>query len=150
MKISNQLISQLSKYVLGNDSLPYRTGSQLVELFNEYGGFDYLPSEGLPMMPNSRLRYARKSFVETKMKEMNDTDGLRQMLESIINQIKTSDDIKAINALLSKEGYSLESTIQNLFRIAHISNKTKKWYWMLWTMQRFLFVLRWHGLPMRR
>ena len=125
MKLSNHLISQLAKYVLGNDSLPYRTGSQLVELFNEYGGYDYLPSEGLPMMPNSHLKYARKSFVEAKMKEMIDTDGLRQMLEFVINQIKTSDDIKAINDLLSREGYSLEKEDDNYVITGGVIDNTK-------------------------
>lgn len=121
MKLSNHLISQLAKYVLGNDSLPYRTASQLLELFNEYGGYDYLPSEGLPMMPNSHLRYAR----ETKMKEMNETDGLRQMLESVINQIKNNNEIKAINALLSQEGYSLEKEKENYVITGGVIDNTK-------------------------
>lgn len=125
MKLSNRLISQLAKYVLGNDSFPYRTGSQLVELFNEYGGYDYLPSEGLPMIPNSHLKYARKSFVEAKMKEMNGTDGLRQMLEYVINQIETSGDIKNINTILSKEGFSVEKKEDDYVIIGGVIDNTK-------------------------
>lgn len=76
-------------------------------------------------MPNSHLKYARKSFVEAKMKEMIDTDGLRQMLEFVINQIKTSDDIKAINDLLSREGYSLEKEDDNYVITGGVIDNTK-------------------------
>jgi hypothetical protein len=52
MKLSNKTISKLVKYVIGDNYDPYRTGSQILELFNEYGNYDYLPSKGMPMMPN--------------------------------------------------------------------------------------------------
>lgn len=107
MKLSNHVISQLVQYVVGDNYAPYRTATQLISLFNEFGGCDILPSNGLPMMPNSHLKYSRKTFVEQKMAEMNDTDGLHQLLETVINQSESPNAIQAIGDLLSRDGYSL-------------------------------------------
>lgn len=107
MKLSNSAINQLVPFVVGDNHEPYRTGTQLLELFNEYGGYDYLPSNGLPFMPNSYLRYSRKVFAEQKMAEMNDTEGLKALLEHIIKVSESTTAQKSIGVILSKEGYSI-------------------------------------------
>lgn len=107
MKLSNKTISKLVKYVIGDNYDPYRTGSQILELFNEYGNYDYLPSKGMPMMPNNYLKYSRRSFAEQKMVEMNDTEGLRQLLEYVINQMESPISQKEIESILLSDGYSL-------------------------------------------
>lgn len=107
MKLSNNTINQLVKYVVGDDHAPYRTGVQLIELFNKYGGYDYLPSDGLPMMPNSYLKYSRKSFAEKKMAEMSGKDCLRQLLEDVINHVENANAIEDIAKLLSQDGYGI-------------------------------------------
>lgn len=107
MKLSNNSISKLVEFVVGDDFQPYRSGSQLIQLFNEYGGYDYLPSKGMPIMPNSSIKYSRKNFAEQKMAEMNDSFGLRQLIEFVINQSESASVPEKINTILSKEGYSV-------------------------------------------
>lgn len=108
MKLSNHSISQLVPFVVGDNHEPYRSASQLLMLFNEYGGFDYLPSKGFPIMPNSHLKYSRKTFAEQKMAEINDTDKLRRLLEYVINSSKNPSAINTIKQIISHDGYSIE------------------------------------------
>lgn len=107
MKLSNNSISKLVEYVVGDDYQPYRSGAQLIKLFNEYGGYDYLPSKGMPLMPNSTLKYSRKTFAEQKMAEMNDTLGLRKLIEYVINQSETPSVPDKISTILTADGYSV-------------------------------------------
>lgn len=107
MKLSNNTISKLVEYVIGDDHQPYRSGSQLISLFNEYGGFDYLPSKGMPTIPNSSLKYSRKFFAEQKMAEMNDTVGLRQLIEYVVNQSESPSVPEKIGDILSKDGFAV-------------------------------------------
>ena len=108
MKLSNTTISKLVEYVIGDNHQPYRTGPQIIGLFNEFGAFDYLPSNGMPMMPNSFLRYSRKIFAEQKMVEMNDTFGLRQLIEYVVNESDVPSVPEKISNILSKDGYAVE------------------------------------------
>lgn len=108
MKLSNTTISKLVEYVIGDNHQPYRTAPQIISLFNEYGGYDYLPSNGMPMMPNSSLRYSRKIFTEQKMAEMNDTFGLQQLIEYVINESEAPSVPDKISIILSKDGYVVE------------------------------------------
>lgn len=107
MKLFNNSISKLVEYIVGDDYQPYRSGPQLIKLFNEYGGYDYLPSKGMPLMPNSSLKFSRKNFAEQKMVEMNDTFGLQQLIEHVINQSESPSVPAKINTILSKDGYSV-------------------------------------------
>ena len=162
MKLSNNTINQLVKYVVGDDHAPYRTGVQLIELFNKYGGYDYLPSNGLPMMPNSYLKYSRKTFAEKKMAEMSGKDSLRQLLEDVINHIEIANAVEDIAKLLSQDGYSLlkkEETyiidggvIDNSLPIennVHFENLQKQVIDAI-EKQRFLSISQWLGLQMSR
>lgn len=107
MKLSTHAISKLVPFVAGDNHEPYRTATQILELFNEFGGYNYLPSNGLPMMPNSYLRYSRKTFTECKLAEMNESAELCQLLEHVINQIESPDALQQISEILVKEGYSV-------------------------------------------
>jgi len=107
MKLSNYVISKLVPFVVGDDHEPYRSGTQLIELFNEYGGYDYLPSKGMPMMPNSHLKYSRRVFAEQKMEEMNNTDGLRQLLEFVIDHSEKPTTPTEIGKIMERDGYSI-------------------------------------------
>lgn len=124
MKISNNSISHLVEYVIGDDHQPYRTGAQLLILFNEYGGFDYLPSNGLPMMPNSYLRYSRKTFAEQKMAEINGTFGLRQLIEYVVNHSEAPSVPEKINLILTKDGYELSKEGDSYKIIGGVIDKT--------------------------
>lgn len=108
MKLSNHIISQLVKYVIGDNHEPYRTGSQILELFNEYGGYDFLPTNGLPQMPNSSLMYSRRTFAEQMMAEMNGKETLRDILEAVLNNSESPNAIKEMGELLSRDGYSIK------------------------------------------
>lgn len=108
MKISNASTTQLVKYILGDEYAPYRSGTQLLKFFNEYGGYDFLPSDGLPKMPNSEFRYSRGKFVEKKLVEMNGTGNLRTLLEALVNQLESPDAINEIYNLLKRDSFSLE------------------------------------------
>lgn len=125
MKLSNLVISQLVQYVTGDNHSPYRTGSQLLELFNEFGGYDYLPSDGMPLMPNSSLKYSRKNFAEQKMAEMNGTFGLRQLIEYVINQSELPSVPEKINKILSKDGYSVNIDGDSYKIIGDVIDNTK-------------------------
>ncbi len=125
MNLSNKTISKLVPYVVGDNYNPYRTASQLIELFNEYGDYDFLPSKGLPMMPNSYLKYSRRTFAEQKMAEMNGTDGLRRLIEYVLNQIEPPKDVNEVNNILLLDGYSVSKEGDKLSIIGGVINKTK-------------------------
>jgi len=89
MKLSNDSINKLVEYVIGDNY------------------YDYLPSNGMPLMPNSSLKYSRRNFAEQKMVEINDTFGLRQLIEVVINQSEAPSVPEKINSILSKDGYAV-------------------------------------------
>ena len=107
MKLSNQVISKLVKYVIGDNYDPYRSASQILELFNEYGNYDYMPSKGFPLKANDYLKYSRRSFTEEKITEMNGTKGLTLMLEHVLNQSKSPNTIREMSDILSIDGYKI-------------------------------------------
>lgn len=63
MKISEQTISVLRSVIIGEKLSPYRTGSQLITFFNQFGADDRY-TDGFP---------SRWCYAEEKLHEYNDS-----------------------------------------------------------------------------
>ncbi|MBS0466053.1 MAG: abortive infection family protein [Proteobacteria bacterium] len=77
MKVSEYSIDFLGKLIAGDlDGAPYRSGSQLVKFFNQFGARDVYPSGG--GFPTRRI------YAQDKLRELNGHDGLkRAVLEAL-------------------------------------------------------------------
>lgn len=87
-----------------NDLAPYRSGPQLVELFNRFG-FNDLYGQGFG---------ARKTFTEDKLKELNGKDALRSLINSVFDAREFLEHPKPIheaathlNQFLNYDGFEL-------------------------------------------
>lgn len=107
MKISARTIGQLKQFITGDNNLtPYRSGPALVRLFNEYGFDDtYSMSGGFP---------SRHIFAEDKIKKLNDTPALSQLIEEIFDPLEFEgtdksfhEAVEAINPFLERDGFRL-------------------------------------------
>lgn len=117
MKISERTISTLARVVTGDSHIsPYNSGPDLVRFFNELGSNDVY-GQGFP----SRWRYA-----EDKIRELNDTPKLAQVLQSILDPrdfLGTEFSIEAVvghlNQYLKYDGYEL-AKYGEIYRIREI------------------------------
>ena len=76
MKISTRTISALVSIITGDEKIsPYRSGSNLVKLFNDYG-FDDSYGAGFP---------TRSHYVEIKVKELNGKSELNSLICEIFD-----------------------------------------------------------------
>ncbi len=105
MKLSEQTISAIGKIVTGDEKLsPYRSGPQLVRLFNDYGENDVY-GQGFP----SRWQYA-----EDKIRSLNGTEAIGALLcqvldprEFIDTEFNEYDAVQYINSRLKYDGYEV-------------------------------------------
>lgn len=105
MQISERTISALGQIVTGDDKLsPYRSGPELVKLFNEFGSNDVY-GQGFP----SRWQYA-----EEKIREFNQTDNLASLIcevfdprEYLDSQFDVNEAIDYINKRINYDGYEI-------------------------------------------
>ena len=108
MNISEQTISALGSIITGDRKLsPYRTGSQLVKFFNEFGSEDTY-GNGFP----SRWEYA-----EEKLREFNNTPVMKDIVVAAFdpchfleNEQDINDAVEYINRLLEFDNYKLRFT----------------------------------------
>ena len=110
MKLSDYAIQQLVPYIVGDDYPPYRKGTELVVLFNEFGERDIyrFDNGGLPKNPKSGRPFSRKDYVENRLQHINTSENLRQLLEKVINEAE--DKIlfcNSINELIKPDGYNI-------------------------------------------
>ncbi|VEP16564.1 conserved hypothetical protein [Hyella patelloides LEGE 07179] len=106
MKISEHSISAIGSIITGDKELsPYRSGSDLVNFFNQFGSEDTYGS-GFP----SRWKYA-----EDKLREFNDKPIMKDIIlatvdprDFIENRQDLENVIKHINSFLEFDGYKIE------------------------------------------
>ena len=106
MVISPKSILPLARFLTGDiDQTPYLSGPKLIDLFNQYG-FDDKYGEKFP---------SRWLYVEEKLKDINNTDHLRGVLEELIDDrfyLDKEEDIetavKFLNDIIKFDGYQAE------------------------------------------
>jgi len=105
MRLTERTISAIGKIVTGDERLsPYRSGPQLVRLFNDYGANDVY-GQGFP----SRWQYA-----EEKLRSLNDTTAIGSVLCHILDPREFMDTehgaeaaAQYVNACLQYDGYEV-------------------------------------------
>lgn len=105
VKISQRTVKTLGKIVTGDASLsPYRSGPQLVELFNNFGSNDtYAWSGGFP---------SRWAYAEEKINELNGDRGLGLLVEHVLDpreflgtEFEITPAMDYLNEFLVYDGY---------------------------------------------
>lgn len=105
MNLTERTITAIGKIVTGDERLsPYRSGPQLVRLFNDYGANDVY-GQGFP----SRWQYA-----EDKIRSLNGTKAIGSLLCQVLDprefmdsEFKEEDAAQFINARLKYDGYEV-------------------------------------------
>lgn len=105
MKLSEQTIAALGSVITGDGGRsPYRTGSQLVSFFNEFGSEDTY-GNGFP----SRWYYA-----EEKLREFNDTSTMKDILVATLDprpflgkELDINVAVEHLNQFLEFDNYEL-------------------------------------------
>lgn len=105
MKLSEDAIVYLGKLIVGDGpGLPYRTARQLVNFFNQFGAQDVYPWAG--DFPN------RRAYAQAKVRELNGSDVLREVIEKAIDLREFSrtgrsvdEAVALMNENLKYEGY---------------------------------------------
>ncbi|MBE0574386.1 MAG: abortive infection family protein [Desulfuromonadales bacterium] len=105
MKITERTISAIGKIATGDEHLStYRSGPQLVRLFNEFGTND-IYGQGFP----SRWQYA-----EDKIRSLNGTDAIGALLCQILDprefmdtEFSMSEAVQYVNARFKYDGYEV-------------------------------------------
>lgn len=134
MKLTPYSLEQLKEIILGEEKeLGYLKGGQLVELFNKVGVrdvYNYNNGEGLPN------KWSRKVYIKEKLKQLNEKQELKQLLEILIpfkkencSTLDTDEVFKQINEIINNDGFELKS-INEIYEIStlkklNIDNKNK-------------------------
>lgn len=106
MKISEHTLNHLAKAVCGDSGYtPYIKGYELVIFFNKYGCNDTY-EQGFP---------SRWKYTEDKLRELNDTDIIRQIIEDIVDprrfhglEITVENAVEQINGFLKYDKIELK------------------------------------------
>lgn len=109
MKLSEWAIQNIAPYVVGNGcTTQYHGGRDLVKIFNLYGDFKEIYDGALPINPKNGFRYSRIDYTEKRLNDMNNTVGLRNLLELILNESKEKNTVRnEMNLILNAEGYGV-------------------------------------------
>ena len=105
MKISEQTITSLAKIITGDiQKSPYKTGPQLIVLFNEIG-FNDSYGQGFP---------TRYKYCEQRLREINGTTSIRKFIEKYFDdrtfmntEFNIKEAITYINQYLQYDGYEI-------------------------------------------
>lgn len=105
MNLSVRSLSALGKIITGDENIsPYRSGPQLVRLFNEYGAND-IYAQGFP----SRWQYA-----ENKLIALNNSPALGALIHEVLDprefmdtDFEVSNAIEFLNKRINYEGYEI-------------------------------------------
>lgn len=135
MKLTPYSLEQLKEIILGEEKeLGYLKGEQLVELLNKVGVrdvYNYNNGEGLPN------KWSRKVYIKEKLKQLNEKQELKQLLEILIPfkkencfTLDTDEVFKQINEIINNDGFELKN-INGMYEIStlkklNIDNKLKK------------------------
>jgi hypothetical protein len=105
LRVSERAITVIGEIVTGDKGLsPYRSGPQLVRLFNRHGANDVY-SQGFP---------SRWAYAEDKLREMNDTPALAAVLIDVLDPREYLDSkhdqqvaCDHVNSFLEYDGYEV-------------------------------------------
>ncbi len=106
MKLARNTLSELGKIVTGDTKIsPYRSGPELVKLFNGVGANDHY-HQGFP---------TRSTFAEDKLIALNGKPELRQLIDTVFDARewigKDCESVSAavthLNKFLKFDGYEL-------------------------------------------
>lgn len=108
MKISEFTLEHLAKAICGdNEYTPYVKGHELVKFFNQFGCNDTY-EQGFP---------SRWKFTEDKLRELNGTDKIRQIIEGVVDPrrfhglpITVANAVNEINSFLKYDKVELKNT----------------------------------------
>jgi len=109
MKISPYAIENIVPFITGDYYPPYRSGQELIKLFNNNGFRDVYDENGLPDIgKRNRQRPSRKEYVKSRLILANDKNGLREILTLMINELNLIEvNLPRLNEILSPEGYNI-------------------------------------------
>ncbi|MCL6592278.1 MAG: abortive infection family protein [Firmicutes bacterium] len=104
--LSSYTIRELSKIICGDvEYMPYLSGPQLVDTFNNYG-FRDMYGQGFP---------SRRVYTEEKLLELNGTQKMIKLIEDMVHprrflntELSFDVALAKVNELLSYEGYVLK------------------------------------------
>lgn len=115
MELSDFALSKLVDYIRGEGNITiYKSGNNLVDLFNKYGIRDLydFKNGGLPKLnANQTMNTSRKDYTFDRLKKINKSSNLKGIIEDVVNEegVQNLEQvITNLNALLIKEGYMLE------------------------------------------
>lgn len=95
MKLSDYAIYELCPYVMGENVFsPYRKGSDLVKLFNEFGCHDVYDYQngGLPKLRKVQtMNTSRMGYTKSRLKQLNEKNELKQLLVKVLNEADDKD-----------------------------------------------------------
>lgn len=115
-KLSVRTIQRLGKHVTGDSRLtPYRSGPNLVSLFNQFGCNDRYPmGGGFP---------SRWVFAENKLDELNGTPEILALIEAVFDplEFKDKDELDADRAISDINDYLRRDDLQ----IVHTNSGVK-------------------------
>ncbi len=105
MKLSMRSLTALGKIITGDEKIsPYRSGPQLIRLFNEYGAND-IYAQGFP----SRWQYAEKKLVS-----LNNSSALTALIREVVDprefmetEFDINQAIKFLNKWFKYDGYEV-------------------------------------------
>jgi len=114
MKISEYTLVHLTKAVCGDTQYtPYLSGPALVHFFNKYG-YNEVYGAGFP---------SRWKYTEDKLRELNGTDSLRQIIEDTVDprkfvnlNLKVEGAIEKVNEILKFDKYELKQ-VGDLYKV---------------------------------
>ncbi|WP_375199680.1 phospholipase D-like domain-containing protein [Lysinibacillus sp. RS11] len=108
MNLDKFAIKKLVEYI--NEKPIYRKGSELVELFNEYGGYREVYGKGFP---------SRKEYTLEKLSKMNSTKKLENLVNYLVHSRiyegteHSVEEIKnSLDSIIKYCGYSFELNAQ--------------------------------------
>ncbi|EEM06207.1 phospholipase D-like domain-containing protein [Bacillus pseudomycoides] len=113
MQLDVYALKKLGEFI--NEKPIYRSGPDLVELFNEYGGYRDVYGKGFP---------SRKDYTLQKLNELNGTKSLEKLINHLVHSriyVDTNHLVtevsKAVDNIIKYCGYSLELNSQNEYII---------------------------------
>jgi len=114
MKLTDYALGNLVDIVRGEENRSaYKTGSQLVALFNKYGQRDRYDSSkgGLPILDGREQNSSRKDYTFDRLTRLNNSQNIKGLLEDICNDESCPNKehtVTEINTIIVPEGFKIE------------------------------------------
>lgn len=116
MKLSQLSIQELVKYINDDEKkFRYRSGPDIVELFNRIGSQD-----DYWLMNKQGLFGSRAEYTKSKLNEYNSTNLIKTIFEQIVDSriYQNNDELaQNLNKVLKHDGYQLEKTSDHIYKI---------------------------------